>query len=113
MRGNCGLHTRPLTGHILKGSFSRGAVFPPKSTLQQIRDQAIETVPTRYAWQDIYEAGCRGGGEAYLKLKRYEQVVFYRFSKSGYALYKAGRSDKISWKIMSRTMYVWFQLLRT
>ena len=32
-----------------------------------------------------------GGGEAYLKLKRYERVVFYRFSKRGYALYKAGR----------------------
>ena len=48
-----------------------------------------------------------GGGEAYLKLKRYERVVFYRFSKRGYALYKAGRrggaSNKISWKIMSRT----------
>ena len=40
--------------------------------------------------QDIYEAGWRGG-EAYLKLKRYERVVFYRFSKRGYALYKAGR----------------------
>ena len=32
-----------------------------------------------------------GGGEAYLKLKRYERVVFYCFSKRGYALYKAGR----------------------
>ena len=37
--------------------------------------------------QDIYEAEWRGG-EAYLKA-----------------------SDKISWKIMSRTMYVRFQLL--
>ena len=32
-----------------------------------------------------------GGGEAYLKLKRYERVVFYCFSRRGYALYKAGR----------------------
>ena len=44
-----------------------------------------------------------GGGEAYLKLKRYERVVFYRFSKRGYALYKAGwrggRAIKLAGKL--------------
>ena len=58
------------------------------------RDQAIETVPTKYALLGggkTYMKLGGGGGEAYLKLKRYERVVFYCFSKRGYALYKAGR----------------------
>ena len=72
-----------------------------------LRDQAIETVPTRSRYalsgvgQDIYEAGWRGG-EAYLKLKRYEQVVFYRFTKRGYALYKAGRRGERAIKLAGK-----------
>ena len=63
--------------------------------MQKFRDLAIETVPTRYALsgggRKTYMKLGGGGGEAYWKLKRYERVVFYHFSKRGYALYKAGR----------------------
>ena len=36
-----------------------------------------------------------GGGEAYLKLKRYERVVFNSFSKRGSALYGSEERDKL------------------
>ena len=62
----------------------------------------LGTIWTRYVFaggggQDIYETGLRGG--AHLKLKRYERVVFYRFNKRGYVLYKAGRRGGGDWAI--------------
>ena len=56
-----------------------------------LRDQAIETVPTRYilAGGKTYMKLGGGGGKAYMKLKRYERGVFDSFSKRGSTLYEA------------------------
>ena len=66
--------------------------------------------------QDINEAG-RRGGKTSLKLKRYEWLFFIVLVRGRSSLYEAdrsgGRAIIIAPKRMSRTAFIWFQLLGT